>query len=420
MSLANIAKRKGQWRGKLFPSGDFTIGRNQPQRLDKSDHPLDGIRVYKSFQGHSGDKYTLSKVVTTVSTSKVLIPARDLHRDTDLKTLEKIAIAYEQAGNQELSDRFANRYAFEALNPEMYQPDMVITDNQLNNQDCNGDDWSGMRASAMGLSDVVNSHKLNNKKAKRGSKGISSNAKRLVRSSLTLLEKQFGRGCLSFGTATLPPMETHELEKVCLDWANIVRKFFQELTRLLDRRGLSQDFIQVTEIQEKRYLAWGQVCPHLHWIMQGRQNLRSHWAITPEEIRSLWERILSNCLGRSIDGKAATRIEKPKKSLAVELGKYMSKGGKLIKQIASSDKAHLLPSSYWGSSKALKKQVKAAIKIIVGDECEAFIDSLESLKANGLASYIHIFIEMEDGFNLCIGLVGWIRTASKGVLSIAA
>jgi hypothetical protein len=188
----------------------------------------------------------------------------------------------------------------------------------------------------------------------------------------------------------------------------------------LDRRGLSKDFIQVTEIQEKRYSSWGQVCPHLHWIMQGRENLRSHWAITPDEIRSLWERILSNCLGRPIDGKAATRIEKPKKSLAVELGKYMSKGGKLIKQIAASDKAHLLPTSYWGSSISLKKQVKAAIKIIEGDECESFIDSLESLKADGLASYIHIFREMQDGYNLFIGLVGWVRITAKGVLSLVA
>jgi hypothetical protein len=408
MSLANIVKRKGQWRGKLFPSGDFTIGRNQPPRTDKASHPLDDIGSHTTFYG----------------ARKVSIPARDLHKDFDAKVLEKISIAYQEAGNQELADRFGDRYAFEILNPSDRAENIELPKGiEANNQDCYGDDWSNMVSGAsapMGLSDVVNSHKSSKKKAKRGSKGISSNAKRLVRSSLTLLEKQFGRGCLSFGTATLPPMETHELEKICLDWSNITRKFFQELTRLLDRRGLSQDFIQVTEIQEKRYLAWGQVCPHLHWIMQGRQNLRSHWLITPDEIRSLWERILTNCLGRPIDCKAATRIEKPKKFLAVELGKYMSKGGKLIKQIATSDKAHLLPSSYWGSSKALKKQVKAAIKIIVGDECEAFIDSLESLKSDGLASYIHIFREMEDGYNLCIGLVGWVRVASKGVLSLVA
>ncbi len=403
MSLAINAKRKGDWRGKIFPSGDFTIGKNQPPRTDKGDHPLNGIRSHTTFYG----------------SKKVSIPARDLHRDIDLKTLEKIAIAYEQAGNQELSDHFARRYAFEALNPHECQkraervghiPDDAFED----------DDWSAMRVSALGLSDVVNSHKSKKKKAKRGSKGISSNAKRLVRSSLAMLEKQFGRGCLSFGTATLPPMQEHELEKVCQDWSNITRKFFQEIKRLLDRRGLSQEYVQVTEIQEKRYLAWGQVCPHLHWIMQGRQNSRSHWAITPDEIRSLWERILSNCLGHPIDGKAATRIEKPKKSLAVELGKYMSKGGKLIKQIAASDKGHLLPTSYWGSTRGLKKQVREAIKIIFGDECEAFIDSLESLKSEGLASYIHIFREMEDGYNLCIGLVGWIREPSKGVLSLVA
>jgi hypothetical protein len=408
MSLANIAKRKGEWRGKIFPSGDFTIGRNQPPKTDKGSHPLEGIGSHTTFYG----------------ARKVSIPARDIHKDFDAKVLEKIAIAFEQAGDQEKAEFFASRYAFEVLNPPDRAENIELPKGiEANNQDCYGDDWSNMVPSAsapMGLSDAINSHKSVKKKAKRGSKGISSNGKRLVRSSLFLLEKQFGRGCLSFGTATLPPMATHELEKICLDWSNITRKFFQELTRLLDRRGLSKDFIQVTEIQEKRYSSWGQVCPHLHWIMQGRENLRSHWAITPDEIRSLWERILSNCLGRPIDGKAATRIEKPKKSLAVELGKYMSKGGKLIKQIAASDKAHLLPTSYWGSSISLKKQVKAAIKIIEGDECESFIDSLESLKADGLASYIHIFREMQDGYNLFIGLVGWVRITAKGVLSLVA
>lgn len=404
MSLANIVRRKGQWRGKLFPSGDFTIGKNQPPRTDKGVHPLDGIGSHTTFYG----------------ATKVSIPARDLHQDVDVKVLEKISLAYQDAGNQELADRFGYRYAVELDQQTRYAIAQGLV---INPPDQDGDDWSNMDVGAsapMGLSDVINSHKLSKKKARRGSKGISSSAKRLVRSSLTLLEKEFGRGCLTFGTATLPPMEVHELEKICLDWSNIVRKFFQEITRLLDRRGLSQDFVQVTEIQEKRYLAWGQVCPHLHWIMQGRKSLRSQWAITPDEIRSLWERILSNCLGRPVDGKAATRIEKPKKSLAVELGKYMSKGGKLIKQIATSDKSHLLPRAYWGSSRSLKKKVKAAIKIMFGDECEAFIDSLEALKANGLASYIHIFLEMEDGYNLCIGIVGWIRVNSKGVLSIAA
>lgn len=401
MSLAINAKRKGQWTGKIFPSGDFTIGRNQPPKTDKGSHPLEGIGSHTTFYG----------------ARKVSIPARDLHKDVDIKVLEKIAIAYEQAGDQDTANWFGDRYAMALFN----NPDLVADCDPDLVRDAFPDDFDDSGALApMGLSDVVNSHKSIKKKAKRGSKGISSSAKRLVRSSLAILEKQFGRGCLSFGTATLPPMETHELEKVCLNWSNITRKFFQELTRLLDRRGLSRDFVQVTEIQEKRYLAWGQVCPHLHWIMQGRANLRAGWAITPDEIRFLWERILSNCLGRPIDGKAATRIEKPKKSLAVELGKYMSKGGKLIKRIATSDKAHLLPSSYWGSSRSLKKQVKAAIKIIFGDECEAFIDSLESLKSEGLASYIHIFREMEDGYNLCIGLVGWVRTTSKGVLSLVA
>lgn len=405
MSLAINAKRKGQWIGKIFPSGDFTIGKNQPLKTDKGSHPLEGIGSHTTFYG----------------SRKVSVPDRDLHKDFDTKVLEKISIAYQDAGNQELADRFGDRYAFEVLNPPDRAENIELPKSiEANNQDCYGDDWSGMRVSALGLSDAINSHKSPVKKLKRGSKGVSSYGKRCVRSGLTLLEKRFGRGCISFGTATLPPMEAHELEKICLDWSNITRKFFQELTRLLDRRGLSKDFVQVTEIQEKRFLVWGQVCPHLHWVMQGKLSTRSHWLILPDEIRSLWERILSNCLGREVDGKAATRIEKPRKSLAVELGKYMSKGGKIIKQILDSDHAHLLPTSYWGCSNALKKEIKSGIKIMVGDECEAFIDSLDSLKEQGLASYIHILKEIDEGFTICIGFCGWVRDSVYSSLSIAA
>ena len=403
MSLANNVKRKGDWKARIFPSGDFTIGRNQPIKSDKAVHPLDGIGSHKTFYG----------------ATKVSVPDRNVSIELKPGTLEKIAIAYEQAGDHEKADIFANRYAFEVLNP----PDRAGKhelpkgiEAKLHN-DC-GDDWSNMLPPPMGLSDAINSRsqpsnavKSCETRAKRGTVGITSYGKRMTRSAAAIMENKFGRDCLSFGTATLPFTSQAENELVCQNWGAIANRFFEKLTRLLDRRGLSKDYCFVSEIQEQRFDKFGIVAPHLHWIMQGKLTKKSMWLILPCEVKQIWEQVLGNFLKRPVDGSTATRIEKPRKSLKKEMGKYLSKGTKIIKKIIEAGKGHLLPSAYHGSSRSLKKEIKAAIIILQGDECEAFIDNLESMKENNLISFIPILWEIPEsgGKFVAIGFVGWVR-----------
>jgi hypothetical protein len=117
---------------------------------------------------------------------------------------------------------------------------------------------------------------------------------------------------------------------------------------------------------------------------------------------------LSNLLGRLVDCSAATRIEKPRKSLRAELGKYLSKGGSVIKKIIDAGKADLLPSAYYNASQSLKREVKEAIVILSGDACLNFIDSLESLQREGLLKYRKIMHKFEDGLEICLGFVGFL------------
>jgi hypothetical protein len=353
-------RRNGfEYRCTLWPSDDFTIGKSQPVKHDKGAHPLDGI----SKDGF-GIAYT----------------SREPEVDLDGERLFELAQKLEAAG----------------LETQAYQVGQAAGNAIANEGEGEGE--------AMGLSVASNSPN----RPRKGLKGITSRGKRMVRSCAAILEDKYGRECITFGTATLPPLLVEEIIMVCHGWSELTRQFFKEVGRLLERRGLSTEYLCVTEIQEKRFDRWGQVMPHLHWLMQGRLNRRSHWLILPAEIQAIWQRLLSNLLGRLVDCSAATRIEKPRKSLRAELGKYLSKGGSVIKKIIDAGKADLLPSAYYNASQSLKREVKEAIVILSGDACLNFIDSLESLQREGLLKYRKIMHKFEDGLEICLGFVGFL------------
>lgn len=365
-SRVNDCRNGGQYICKLWPSGDFTIGKSQPVKQDDRDHPLTGIEK---------DGFGIAYMSRQ--------PEVDLDGGRLYELAEKLDAAGLEAQAYKVGQVAGNAIASGA--------------NDAANED-------GDRDEAMGLSVATNYHKRRSK----GLKGITPQGKRSVRSCAALLEEKFGRECMTFGTNTLPPLLEAEIMVVCNGWAELTRQFFQELRRLLQRRGLSTDFLYVTEIQEKRYERWGQVMPHLHWLCQGRINRRSHWLIKPEDIKAIWERLLSNLLGRPVDCQAATRIEKPRKSLKKELAKYLSKGGAVLKKIIEAGKGDLLPSTWWSASRELIREVKQAIVILSGDACLDFIDSLESLQREGLLRYRKIMHKFEDGFEICLGFVGFL------------
>jgi hypothetical protein len=198
---------------------------------------------------------------------------------------------------------------------------------------------------------------------RRGTHGISSYGKRMVRSGCVLLEEAHPKQ-LAFFTATLPNLPREDMVRVCTEWSNIIRKFNQELTRELKRKGLDARIVGVTEIQEKRYRQTGQAVPHLHLVFHGRLE-GQHWAISPKWFRLKWERVVSESLGCEIELPAATRVEKLKKSAAGYLSKYMSKGGQALKKIAGDENQPCpLPTGWWHMSDGLRRDVRQGIRVI--------------------------------------------------------
>jgi hypothetical protein len=420
--------KRGDRKVTIYPSGDFTAGIKQPPKKDKLYNPLQGISSHKTFYG----------------ATKVSYRNQDFDKDTDPAKLEKIAIAYQQAGNEDMANRFADAYAAKILSGEYipifdrsldrfeddwgsYAVQPAVNSGQI--LDRRDDNFGDQPDPSMGLSDVVISHKspctkekyikisdLNSKpsKKRRGSGGITPIAKRKTRSAVQIMQDKYSLYCLAFGTFTLPALRPEELEQVNTNFSDLSRKLFQELTRLAERRGLDTDYAFVVEIQEKRYRSWGQFCPHIHCVMQSRKDRFADPAIHYSEIRAIWERLLSNLLGRKVDCPAATQWEKMKRRKVGEMGKYMTKGSQIAKEAIAKGDGHMLPTAWSGMSDNLKKEVKASIKILTGQEAEDFIENLDILKDAGLLSYVPIMWTPPDiDRQITIGFAGWVKDWDK-------
>lgn len=245
----------------------------------------------------------------------------------------------------------------------------------------------------MGLSVPTNSHNSRpQRKIRRGLKGITSRQRRLVKSAGVLLEKKYGRENFSFLTLTLPADSGGNLISWNSNFGEITRQTVQELRRELIRQGLPGEIIGVVEIQEGRLERVGELALHLHLIFAGRKNAWSPWAIDKVWIRDLWNRQLEMVVGMPFFGDATTRIEKPRKSLQKELGKYLSKGSRVIARVVDLGLQDQLPHSWVTVSLTLRRLVNSNIVAIVGKEVTNIWDRRRQLESLGIIRFREILI----------------------------
>jgi hypothetical protein len=216
----------------------------------------------------------------------------------------------------------------------------------------------------------------------------------MVKSACAILQQRHGHKNLTFGTLTLPALTPGQLLMVSENWGSLKGRFSEELSRLLKRRGLDADWVDVTEIQTKRWRRLKEVALHLHYLHQGRRR-GEHWAIAPSEIREIWTRLLQNLLGVSLDCSASTRIEQVKLNAAHYLGKYMSKGGKVVQKVIDAHRGHFLPSSWYGVSAALRREIKNAIANLTPQQAYSFLENFENYRWLGAVEWFYpIYQEM--------------------------
>lgn len=260
--------------------------------------------------------------------------------------------------------------------------------------------------STLGSSNVLNSHKP--RKA-RGRKGMSRYNKRLVVNSCILLERKYGKKHLSFVTLTLPP----ECESGSSElYIESKRQMLQWLQRRLAASLLPSEVIGCTELQGSRFANTGAFALHEHWVFVGRKPYSS-WGITPKALQSAWLRILSNVYQVGISeehSKAACRIESIVKSTSAYLGKYMGKSEAVAKRAIEAGLEHCLPSSWVTRSISMLKMFNLSIVRFNIEDSISISHAIIDNASTFCRWSRHLWLEMESGFNVWLGFVGYFNS----------
>jgi hypothetical protein len=217
----------------------------------------------------------------------------------------------------------------------------------------------------MGLSIPVKSHKPPKAAPtrERGGKPQTTYSKRMVRNCVARLESCYGKYNLAFVTYTLPNLEESEMNVITENWGEVTRQLKQSIERDLAAAGIVPEVVYVSEIQEQRYWKTGVIAPHIHAVFQSRKNRYSPYVISTERNSLIWDRILSNVLGRAVEAPHGARIEKIKKSAERYMAKYMSKGSSMASHICNNGLKEHLPKSWWGATLSLRNWVKEHTRV---------------------------------------------------------
>lgn len=267
-----------------------------------------------------------------------------------------------------------------------------------------------------GLSIVSNSRILETHRF-QGLKGITSHGRKTVREGTYLLEKLYGRNRLSFLTLTLPEAIDEPNRN---QWAVINQRFFEEIVRLLRRRGLPEDYVAVTEIQLNRYKRTGRPAKHIHCVFVGRHSYSS-WEISPKEITDLWARIVTNVMKPkdcNVKWNASVNIQMVKKSASAYMAKYLTKGQSDITKMSEAGHKDVIPKRWYGCSLALRSRIKSETRKIFGAPALECLEILKDSIEKTLWFYRDVPVDMGSGFPTIVGGFGQLKEYGAAIVDL--
>lgn len=210
----------------------------------------------------------------------------------------------------------------------------------------------------LGSSIPSNSHRhRDGGAAKRGTKGLTSHGKRVLRNAAWRMQRLYGKRSLSFVTLTLPSLSYEEYWNLSTCWSEVVRVFFQKISRALDRKGLPSCYLSCTELQPERTQRDEVPALHLHFVVVGRWRGRGAWAFTPKFFRDSWAEVLELYVGHPVVRDALENVQMVKKDVSAYLAKYMSKGVSMASPPRSDGTGWSLPTCWYNCSIKLRRWV---------------------------------------------------------------
>lgn len=285
-------------------------------------------------------------------------------------------------------------------------------------------------------------------RASKGLQGISSKGKRKLRNAAAILEKKYGKERLTFATVTLPRLPEADREWLHQNWGEFVRQWQQEIKREAARNGEPDlQIVLCSEIQESRLEKYGEFYLHLHAVWCGRPAGNYRYYVTTETARNLTRRIILAIIARRVDkgcytvavqqqqrnetcpgqkqDTSRTEIDlvivdlKPvRKSVERYLGKYLSKGGKLLEKAKEMGFSNSFPKQWWNVTRKLSKVCEDAKQKIKRTLAEFIIDNHEELTKNKLLEYFYLVeIEIEGAMRTVggVGKLSWAGMKSFGL-----
>jgi hypothetical protein len=258
-----------------------------------------------------------------------------------------------------------------------------------------------------------NTRFINTRKSSQASrgqaKGMTSYAKKMLRNACYAIEEGISDidSQIGFYTLTLPALSAEEIYLIAKDWSEIVRKFFQELRRIFERKGETPYFAYCTEIQMKRSKAVGVDCPHLHWVAPAYLHGTKQFIVSSSTLRNLWFRMLKPYISEEISFNATLDSQIIKKSVSRYLSKYLSKSNSKSSDVGSDDKYKVHISAWWGMSKELREWIKCRLIKDSGHIAEIILDMCKN-NLTHLCNYIYPIVvkSVTDNFEFLVGYVG--------------
>lgn len=254
-----------------------------------------------------------------------------------------------------------------------------------------------------------------------GKHGITGFGKRCVKNTCILLERKYHKSQLGFATATLPVYSDTLLHCINGQWGEIVRRFFQKIRRLFKKRGCRFIYVSVTEIQEQRFSTYSQPCPHLHFVYFARRNPQEGYVLQTPDFFEAWRQtlaevitIISNnsigalkndCMHALKQNKGSVKLESIKVSAAAYLGKYMTKGCKVVASMQEKE-WNEFPKQWWSTCMYCRKLFKDSIIHLSSKECEALYYGFEHYLHDKSLTWVQLVYYTAQGIDYVCGLVG--------------
>lgn len=239
-----------------------------------------------------------------------------------------------------------------------------------------------------------------------GKHGITNYGRKFVSNTALLLQRKYGKHRLGFGTCTIPSGDKDVLRAIGRHWGDIVRRFYQKIRRKFKADSHEFIYVGVTEIQEKRFASSGMPVPHLHFVYVSKNSSREGYFMDVPFAYKAWNKAVNEVLVlqgyEGIMGRnghtGSVKLESIRVSAAGYLGKYISKGCKVVKAMREQGFEEF-PKQWWQACMHAKKMFKESIVCMDAKMAQDLFYRLEDYLHEGLVVWGN-FVEIELGGKL--------------------